>query len=109
MADNEASIVKEFRNLYDYVCNLGKCINQIYSRLEHIEKTINEISLNHSDFVSENTQEITNIRENMVNKDEFNDFIERMKISIGDILPPLPSLEKEITAGEENPQEAINQ
>ena len=109
MSDAEASIVKEFRNLYDYVCNLGRCINQIHSRLENIEKVINEMSLNHANFVKRNSEEITDIRSNMVNKDEFSDFIEKMKVSIGEILPPLPALTEDTLQVQRDSQETLNQ
>ena len=106
---NEPSIVKEFRNLYDYVCNMGRCINQIHDRLEKIEKNLSEISINHITFVEENTAMITNIRDSMVNKNEFNGFIEKMKVSLGEMLPPLPTLEKEMPPTEESSQETISQ
>ena len=109
MYSNEPSIVKEFRNLYDYVCNMGRCINQIHDRLEKIEKNLSEISINHITFVEENTAMITNIRDSMVNKNEFNGFIEKMKVSLGEMLPPLPTLEKEMPPTEESSQETISQ
>ena len=89
---NEPSIVKEFRVLYDYVCNLGRCINQVHDRLEKIQKSLNELSSNQSTLVEENTADIRTIRETMVNKDEFNNFIEKMKVSLGEMLPPLPPI-----------------
>jgi len=87
---------------------MGRCINQIHDRLEKIENSLNELSSNHITFVEENTTETRTIRENMVNKDEFNEFIEKMKVSLGEMLPPLPTLEEETPSTEENSQETIN-
>lgn len=95
MSDNEPNIIKEFRNLYDYVVLMGRHINGIHARLDAIEENIKEISSNQSNFLRENTEEMAIIRENMVNKDEFNNLIEKMKISIGEELPTLPTLQKE--------------
>lgn len=108
MSENEPNIIKEFRNLYDYVVLMGRHINGIHNRLEMIEENIKEINSNHSNFVKENSAEMTIIKENMVNKYEFNNFIEKMKVSIGETLPPLPTV-KEITPMEKSSQEAIRQ
>ena len=109
IAENEPNIIKEFRNLYDYVVLMGRHINGIHNRLETIEENIKEINSNHSNFVRENSAEMTMIRENMVNKNEFNNLIEKMKVSIGEALPSLPTLVKETTTVEESPKEAVSQ
>ena len=109
MSENEPNIIKEFRNLYDYVVLMGRHITGIHNRLETIEENIKEINSNHSNFVRENSAEMAIIRENMVNKDEFNNFIEKMKVSIGETLPPLPTLLKETLPVEESSQEAVSQ
>jgi len=106
MSDSEPNLIKEFRGLYDYVRLMGEHVNQIYSRLEAIEKNINEISSSHRRYVMENKAEITNIRENMVNKSEFSTFIEGLRSSMGETLPPLPTLVKEPTATAKISQEA---
>jgi DNA anti-recombination protein RmuC len=92
LSDNEPVIIKEFRELYDYVRLLGEHIKAIHNRLEKIENNINEISVNHSNFIRENTSEIVNIKENMVNKYELNDFIDKLKASVGEMFPLLPAL-----------------
>lgn len=109
MSENEPNIIKEFRNLYDYVVMMGRHINGIHNRLETIEASIKEINSSHSNFVKENQEEIAIIKENMVNKDEFNSFIEKMKVSVGEALPTLPTLAKEEPRVEEHSQEAIGQ
>ena len=109
ITENEPNIIKEFRNLYDYVVLMGRHINGIHERLETIEENIKEINSNHSNFVRENSTEMTLIRENMVNKNEFNNLIEKMKVSIGEALPSLPTLVKETPTVEESPLEAVSQ
>lgn len=116
-AENEPNIIKEFRNLYDYVVLMGRHINGIHARLDTIEANIKEINSNQNSFLKENATEIEIIRENMVNKDEFNNLIDKMKISIGEELPALPSLQnstqKETESLEnapvENPPQVISQ
>ena len=56
---NEPSIVKEFRTLYDYVCHMGRCINQVHDRLYKIENSLNELSSNPSTLDEENTAAVS--------------------------------------------------
>jgi DNA anti-recombination protein RmuC len=93
MSIEEPNLIKEFRELYDYVRLLGTHVNSIHSRLEKIEANINELNVTHSNSLKENAIEIAVIRENMVNKNEFNDFIEKLKASFNENLPPLPPTE----------------
>jgi hypothetical protein len=95
MSENEPNIIKEFQNLYNYVVLMGKHINGIHSRLDTLEASLKEIDLIYNNFVRENTAEMTMIKETMLKKDEFNNFIEKMKISIGENLPALPILSQE--------------
>jgi len=98
MSNNEPNLIKEFRSLYDYVRLMGEHVNQIYGRLDSIEKNMNEMSTSNRRFAEENIAEITNIKNNMVNKNEFNSFIERLKGSMGETLPPLPNMSREASA-----------
>lgn len=93
MLDEEPKLIKEFRELYDYVRLLGTHVNTIHSRIEKIEATINELNVTHGNSLKENATEIAVIRENMVDKNEFNDFIEKLKTSFSETLPPLPPTE----------------
>lgn len=101
MSNEEPVIIKEFRDLYNYVRLLGTNINHIHRRLENIEKTINDVGTNLRNAIMENTAEISNIKEDMINKNEFYNFVERLKGSIGEMLPPLPTIQKnQIATGE---------
>ncbi len=95
MSRDEPPLIQEFRELYNYVILMGRHINEIHNRLSKIEESIKEISDNQSSFVRENSAEMANIIENMVSKSEFNDLVDRMEKSMGEMLPPLPVLTKE--------------
>ena len=92
MADREPGIIKEFRELYEYVRLMGEHINQIHSRLDKIERDINEISSSHRNAITENAAELKNVKERMINKYELDDFVEKLKASVGEELPSLPIL-----------------
>lgn len=92
LSNREPSIIKEFRELYEYVRLMGDHINQIHSRLDNIDKNINDISSSHRNAIIENTAELKNMKENMVNKYEVDALIEKMKASVGEPLPSLPLL-----------------
>jgi len=109
MSRDEPPLIKEFRELYNYVILMGRHINEIHNRLSKIEESIKEISESHSSFVRGNTAGMANIIENMVSKSEFNDLVERMEQSMGEMLPPLPTLTKEEQHAAEGQREAIGQ
>ena len=94
MSEDEPKIIKEFRGLYEYVRLMGEHINQIHDRLDKLEKNIADIVLSQRNYALDNTREISNLRENMVNKNEFNEFMNKMKSSMGELLPTLPTLGK---------------
>lgn len=109
MSNSEPTIIKEFRELYDYVRLLGDHINLIHTRLEKIETNINEISVSQSNSIRENSLEISNIRNNMVNKHELNEFIDKLKASVGEMFPPLPILASEQVSVEKSSQKTSEQ
>jgi DNA anti-recombination protein RmuC len=92
MADREPGIIKEFRELYEYVRLMGEHINQIHSRLDKIERDMNEVSSSHRNAITENAVELKNVKERMINKYELDDFVEKLKASVGEELPSLPLL-----------------
>ena len=114
MSRDEPPLIQEFRELYNYVILMGRHINEIHTRLGKIEESIKEISESHSSFVRENSAEMANIRESLVSKSEYNDLVDRMEKSMGEMLPPLPILTKEEQRAVESQQvegqrEAIGQ
>jgi hypothetical protein len=90
--DQEPPIIKEFRELYDYVRLLGQHVKLIHNRLEQVETLLTEINTNHSTSIQKNAEEIASVREHMARKVELNEIVQKMKASLGDIYPPLPSL-----------------
>jgi len=71
---------------------MGEHINQIYSRLDIIEKNISEMASSNTRSTEENIAELSSIRSSMVSKDDLNGFIEKLKGSMGETLPPLPGM-----------------
>jgi DNA anti-recombination protein RmuC len=92
MADREPGIIREFRELYEYVRLMGEHINQIHARLEKIERDMNEINATHRSAITQNAAELRTVKEQMINKYELDDFVEKLKASVGEALPSLPSL-----------------
>jgi hypothetical protein len=90
--DQEPPIIKEFRELYDYVRLLGQHVKLIHNRLEQIETLVNEVNTTQNTSIQENSVEIANIREYMVHKVDLNEFKQKMKASLGEFYPSLPSL-----------------
>lgn len=86
----EPALVKEFRDLYDYVFELGKHITLVYKRLENIEIRLKEISVEFNESSTVNQSEIVDIREKMFTKSEFDDFVGGLKAQVEDTLPSLP-------------------
>jgi len=86
----EPALVKEFRDLYDYVFELGRHITLVYKRLENIEIQLNEISVEFNESSTINRNEIVDIRERMFTKSEFNNFVGGLKAKVEETLPSLP-------------------
>jgi len=80
--------------LEDYVRRLGEHINLMYSKINEINKKIKdteEITAQLKTDVEENAEGIINIKENIVQKVEFDEFVSRLTESLRDLLPPLPA------------------
>ncbi len=92
MADREPGIIREFRELYEYVRLMGEHINQIHARLERIERDMTEINASHRTAITQNAADLRTVKEQMINKYELDDFVEKLKASVGEALPSLPNL-----------------
>jgi histone deacetylase complex regulatory component SIN3 len=90
--NREPALVKEFRELYNYVYDVGKYVNLIYQRLEKIEAMIDEISTKFDERTTANRGDIAEILEKMLTKAEFNDFVEALRGNIEEKLPSLPEI-----------------
>ena len=95
MSENEPNLIKEFRGLYDYIRIIAGHIVKIQNQIEVIEGSISAIKLAHAKLVAESTTELTNIRENMVTKNEINNFMAPLEWNMKETLPPLPTLKDE--------------
>lgn len=86
----EPTLVKEFRDLYTYVAELGQHVNRVYKRLESIEIQLKEISEKFNTSTSVNKNDINDIQENMFTKMEFDEFIGGLQTKVKEKLPSLP-------------------
>jgi peptidoglycan hydrolase CwlO-like protein len=85
--------MSQISELEDYIKRMGEHINLIYKRLEEIEGKINAVSgdVNGLKAATEtNKVDISNIRENMVSRPDFDDFVKRLTDSFKELFPPIP-------------------
>lgn len=90
MSKREPGIVREFRELYEYVYELGQHINEMYKRLEVVENTLKQSSDRLSESTMTNMNSILDIKAVMVTKSEFDEFIDQLKSEVGEKMPSLP-------------------
>ena len=90
--NREPALVREFRELYNYVYDVGKYVNLIYKRLEKIETMIEEVSLKFDERTTANRGDIAEILDKMLTKSEFNEFVEALQGNIEEKLPSLPTI-----------------
>ncbi|MFH0749254.1 MAG: hypothetical protein V1915_05005 [Candidatus Bathyarchaeota archaeon] len=105
MAENDPELVKEWRELYIYVRSLGDQVLRLHNRLETIEKNVEEITAIHRTFFGENKVVLQHIREHMLHKREFGNFVEHLNNSMGGTKPPLPILAKEALEAPKPPEQ----
>ena len=99
-SESEPSIANSFRELLDYVSNLGEHVNQIYTRLGKIEASVSKTKEDLEASITENKNALESIKETMITKSEFNDLIQKINEPFTQFTPP-----KAPTAYEEEPQE----
>lgn len=99
--NREPGIVKEFRELYEYVYELGKHINSIYRRVERIESELKEVSKQLTGSTTANRMDISVIQETMLTRSEFNEFIDQLKSEVEKTMPSLPQFKSTTTYQEE--------
>lgn len=79
--------------LADYVKRVGEHINLVYKRLEEIEGKLNSLSGEISELkaaIGTNKADIDSLRESVVSKSEFDDFVKKLTESFRELLPPVP-------------------
>lgn len=80
--------------LEDYVRRLGEHINLMHSKIDEINKKIKEtedtVAQLRAD-MENNVDAVSNLKENAVQKTEFDEFVSRLTESLRDLLPPLPA------------------
>jgi len=79
--------------LEDYIKRLGEHMNIMYSKINEMNKRIKEsedVIAQLRTNLENNTEIISNLKENNVSKVEFDEFVSRLTESLRDLLPPLP-------------------
>ena len=99
-SESEPSIANSFRELLDYVSNLGEHVNQIYTRLGKIEVSVRNTKEDLEASITENKNALDGIKETMITKSEFNDLIQKINEPFTQFTPP-----KAPATSEEEPQE----
>ena len=85
--------------LISYVKRLGENINVVYTRLEKIEAKIDSVSEDLGvvkEGLESNKIEINELRESLVKKSEFDEFVKKLTESFSEILPPALKQTEEI-------------
>jgi len=100
LPESEPSITNSFRELLDYVSNLGEHVNQIYTRLGKIEASVRKTKEDLNASITENKNALDSIKETMITKSEFNDLIQKINEPFTQFTPP-----KAPATSEEEPQE----
>ena len=96
LSDSELSITKSFGELLNYISKLGVHINQIYDRLDKIEANISETKEELRNSITDNKNELENIREVMVTKSEFNNLLKKLNEPFEQFsLPQTPKQQRE--------------
>lgn len=88
--EREPALVRDFRELYDYVYKVGRYVNLIYKRMERIELQLKEISEILNERTTANRRDIADIQEKMLPKSEFKEFVNNLRAKVEEKLPSLP-------------------
>ena len=88
LQNSESSVAKSFRELLNYVSGLGDHINQIYDRLEKIEKTISETKEELEASITDNKDGLERVEDVIITKSEFNDLLQKLNEPFEEFSPP---------------------
>jgi methyl-accepting chemotaxis protein len=80
--------------LEDYVKRIGEHINAIYLKINEVNKKMKEIENEILVMKAEsanNVDAIANLKENTVQKSDFDEFVSRLTESLRELLPPIPA------------------
>ena len=109
MADREPGIIKEFRELYEYVRLMGEHINQIHSRLDQLERNISEMKSTHAAYIETNRTGLEDVKKVIASKAEVNGLFQELNNSLSGSLPSLPVKKVEEPEVEEYQEEEREQ
>jgi peptidoglycan hydrolase CwlO-like protein len=82
--------------LENYVKRIGEHINSIYARFNEIDGKIKKIEGKLEEAkanLENNVSAISDLKENFVQKQEFEEFVRRLTDGLKEIIPPAPEIE----------------
>lgn len=83
-------LLKQFRDLHQYVFRIGEHISQIHTHLDKIDRTIDDMKNEHKVVIETNKSELEKIKEMIVSKSEVNRLLQELNNSFKGSLPELP-------------------
>ena len=87
---NKDLLFKQLRDLHGYIRLLGENINQIQSRLDQLERNINEMKSTHTASIETNRTGLEDVKKVIASKAEVNNLFQELNKSLGGSLPALP-------------------
>ncbi|MCW4039001.1 MAG: hypothetical protein NWF13_09745 [Candidatus Bathyarchaeota archaeon] len=87
---NKDLLFKQLRDLHGYIRLLGENINQIQSRLDQLERNINEMKSTHTASIETNRTGLEDVKKVIASKAEVNSLFQELNKSLGGSLPALP-------------------
>ena len=93
-SEGELPITNSFRELINYINNLGEHINQIYDLLEKIDIDISKVREEQVALSDENKKELEIIKKTTITKSEFNDLLKKLNEPFEKFTPPKTTTEQ---------------
>ena len=88
LQNSESSVAQSFRELLNYVSNLGEHINQIYDHLEKIEKNVSKTKEELETSIMDNKNGLERVKEVIITKSEFNELLQKINEPFEQFTPP---------------------
>jgi len=88
LQNSESSVTASIRELLNYVSSLGEQINQIYNRLEKIEKNVSKTKEELETSIIDNKNGLEQVKEVIITKSELNDLLQNLNEPFEQFSPP---------------------
>ena len=88
LQNSESSVTTNIRELLNYVCSLGEHLNQIYNRLEKIEKNVSKTKEELETSIIDNKNGLERVKEVIITKSELNGLLQNLNEPFEQFSPP---------------------